>query len=275
MSYKIAYSKINNAGDLFNENIMDYFGKQYKKTSILSADLVMLGGMLSTLCLSKDLKMRLKQRAGSLICNTGKPLHVFGTGFLTDKVDGVYLRKNLNIHALRGKLTREKLQKDIGYEGSPVLADPGLLASEFVKNRAAGKHEIGFIPHFRELDLPVVKKIIDDDPHIYFIDITQPFQKVIEEIAGCEMIISSSLHGLIFADSLKIPNKHLKISGRIKGDLFKFRDYYSAFDLEDDPFAAGEGKIPSANEIADSYKIDPSKVDKKIEGLIKAFPRDL
>lgn len=273
--YKIAYAKVNNAGDLFNEALMDYFGVPFKKTDIIDASLVMLGGQLSTLILSEQLKLRIKQQVRCLMCDTDLPLHIWGTGFLIGDVHGRYLRKNLAVHALRGELTKAKLAEEIGYKGSPVLADPGLMACEFVKHSITVSHCIGFIPHFRELNLPVVKEIRDKWPELYFIDITQPYGKVLEDIKSCELIISSSLHGLIFADSLGVPNKHIVLSDKIKGDGFKFRDYYSSFGVEDEPFVIQNTEIPKEQEIYDSYKIEPKSVNAKVQGLIDSFPKDL
>ena len=292
--YKIAYANIKNAGDLFNEALMDYFGKEFVKTDIIDASLVMLGGQLSTLLLSSHLKMRLMQRVRCCMCDVNAPLHVWGTGFLVGDVQGQYLRKNLRIHALRGALTKAKLAKDLMYTpdtvsgsatsglpqaglvtGSPVLADPGLLACEFLHVSVDKEHKIGFIPHFRELDMPVVKEIIDRNPGLFFIDITQPYQKVFREIRSCETILSSSLHGLVLSDSLGVPIMHIVLSDRIKGSGFKFRDYYSAFGLEDTPYAVNGAVIPSEREIFDSYRIDSRSVDAKIQGLIDSFPMNI
>ena len=45
-------------------------------------------------------------------------------------------------------------------------------------------------------------------------------------IASCNFIISSSLHGLIAADSLNIPHVWMKISNKIIGGNWKFNDYF-------------------------------------------------
>ena len=50
--------------------------------------------------------------------------------------------------------------------------------------------------------------------------------KIAELIASCEFIISSSLHGLIAADALNVPNVWMKISNGIIGGNWKFNDYF-------------------------------------------------
>jgi pyruvyltransferase len=49
----------------------------------------------------------------------------------------------------------------------------------------------------------------------------------INELASCDYILSSSLHGLILSDAYGIPNKWISISNNLSGREFKFKDYYS------------------------------------------------
>lgn len=49
---------------------------------------------------------------------------------------------------------------------------------------------------------------------------------VIEQIASCDYIASSSLHGLIVAEAYGIPNLWLEISGKLLGGHFKFHDFF-------------------------------------------------
>ena len=51
-------------------------------------------------------------------------------------------------------------------------------------------------------------------------------------IASCNFIISSSLHGLIAADSLNIPHVWMKISNKIIGGNWKFNDYFLSMNKE-------------------------------------------
>jgi pyruvyltransferase len=60
---------------------------------------------------------------------------------------------------------------------------------------------------------------------------------VLKEIDKCEYIISSSLHGIVFADSLDIPCGWFYIGEDLpKSKQFKFKDYNSALQREQKPF---------------------------------------
>ncbi|HQA91106.1 MAG TPA: hypothetical protein PK316_15725, partial [Sedimentisphaerales bacterium] len=66
---------------------------------------------------------------------------------------------------------------------------------------------------------------------------------------ACECVLSSSLHGLIVADAFGVPNAWLKLSDKVRGNDFKFRDYYSVYDLD-------EKVIPLRIEQVDRHAID-------------------
>lgn len=57
-------------------------------------------------------------------------------------------------------------------------------------------------------------------------------QTVLEEICSCQYIVSSSLHGLIIADSYNIPNGRIKLNELDDSNDYKFKDYYSSLNEE-------------------------------------------
>lgn len=138
------------------------------------------------------------------------------------------------------------------------------------------KYNIGIIPHFKEQDHPLVKKLHDYYDNSIVIDLTEPPKTVVETIGSCEYILSSSLHGLIVADSFHIPNMHIlfyPMGERILGDGYKYADYYSSFDLEDQPYMIDSMKFPTVEDIRYHYKIEDTVVEEKKDQLICVFPR--
>lgn len=165
---------------------------------------------------------------GSILHLIQKPLFrgsVWGTGFIEPPQDSAAF-SHARIHAVRGHLTREILGCDAGL---PV-GDPGLLADTLIP-RPEKKYPLGLVPHFTDAGNPLVQQLLRRYPRIALIDVMQPVTDTIAKIAQCHAVLSSSLHGLIVADSFGIPSHWLKLSDNLIGGDFKFRDYYSIFGI--------------------------------------------
>jgi hypothetical protein len=67
------------------------------------------------------------------------------------------------------------------------------------------------------------------------IDVRREPEAVFRDVAACESILSSSLHGLITADSFGIPSAWIELSSKVLGDGFKFRDYFSSIGIRHEP----------------------------------------
>lgn len=133
-----------------------------------------------------------------------------------------------DVIALRGALSLQGAALAAG--AAPRLADGGLLCSMFAKKRPK-KFKLGVIPHYFHANSAVVRQIVASSPEITLIDICGDPHDIVETIGRCEAIVSSSLHGLITADALEIPNAWVTIEGEreVGGGAFKYRDYYSVF----------------------------------------------
>lgn len=153
--------------------------------------------------------------------------HIVGCGFQNDNrpsnTDGTtYL-------AVRGKLSKKRLE-DVGIKLSNNIkfVDPGLLVSKMYDfGEVTKKYKIGIIPHY--VDEKHIKEKYNDKYKIISMK-TSDIQKVCREIKECEIILSSSLHGIIFSHSLGVPAYHIELSKLQQGDNFKFKDYYSCYD---------------------------------------------
>jgi len=103
-----------------------------------------------------------------------------------------------------------------------------------------------------------------------------PVADVVAEISKCEAVLSSSLHGLVVADSFGIPNRRAVASDLLTGGDYKFRDYYSAFGISPASFDLRTTRFGD-NDIADihaNYKIQIGDVEQKQKALIEAFPKE-
>jgi pyruvyltransferase len=61
---------------------------------------------------------------------------------------------------------------------------------------------------------------------VRLIDMQDPIEEVIDRIAACELVASSSLHGLIASHAYSIPAFWIKFRPLLSGDDSKFHDYF-------------------------------------------------
>ena len=269
---KLSYAPLYNAGDLFNKDLVEKLsGKEVLNSKMFNADMIAIGGALIGAQYSGGFSRRICQWVlGGIYGN--KPLYVWGSGFFKDDNESPLYRKNLKVCALRGQKTQEKLSRLTGVKYDVPLADAGLLADMFADMQVEKKYEIGLIPHMSQLEDPAIKRILGMDG-VHLIDIRRTAKQVIDDIAQCECILSSSLHGLIFADSLHIPSMHILGSQALYGGNFKFEDYYSSFGLVDKPFVLEGGSLPDKKMIIENYCVPAEMVEVKKRQLIESFPR--
>jgi hypothetical protein len=151
---------------------------------------------------------------------------VWGAGLMHDKSPGRGIHR---YHAVRGELTARLA----GAKDGVVLGDPGLLVNLLFPHFAdvPKRWDIGIVPHHIDQGSPSVAELSERLPGCHTIDILSGTQEFLAELAACRQVLSSSLHGLIAADAFGIPNAWITISDQIRGDGFKFRDYYTAFKL--------------------------------------------
>lgn len=157
-------------------------------------------------------------------------IHVWGTGFiaLQAPVSGYHY-----YHAVRGHETAALIKNT----SITAFGDPGLLVDRLLPNyeNINKQYAIGLIPHYKDQDNPQLQAFIERMPHTIFIDVLAEPLDFLRQVASCEFILSSSLHGLIVADAFQIPNAWIELSQLVRGEQFKFRDYYSVFEIVPKP----------------------------------------
>lgn len=127
------------------------------------------------------------------------------------------------ISGVRGPLTASILERQ-GLRSRYVFGDPGLFASKFFPRSESANTEIGIIPHYIDMNSPWVQSCRDQG--LTIIDVLAPLDEFFKNLQQCAIILSSSLHGLIFAHSYEIPAVWIELSDQVVGRGFKFFDYY-------------------------------------------------
>lgn len=183
---------------------------------------------------------RQSQPAGNAVVGLGSILHfatagdiIWGTGVVPKRFPPPALRwwsqlrrvvaPSWDIRAVRGPLTRKFLIEQLGVGCPEVYGDPALLLPEILphKNRHS-QRAYGVIPHYR--DLPIV-----DDPNVC--NPLRPWEDVLDFILECDLVIASSLHGLIVAEAFGIPARwlhHTSLPSADSEGTYKYADYYTS-----------------------------------------------
>lgn len=159
---------------------------------------------------------------GSILQRCNRNSIVWGSGFISKESKCIVKPKI--VYSVRGPLTRELLiEQDV--ECPKIYGDPALLLPLIYKSNLKKKYKIGVIPHYVDKNNTWLKKI--KNKTLKIIDIqNQNIEGFIDSVCECEIIISSSLHGIIVSDTYGIPSLWVEFSKNVKGDGFKFRDYY-------------------------------------------------
>lgn len=159
---------------------------------------------------------------GSIIPPSSPNSEIWGSGIIKETNYINVIPKK--IHSVRGPLTREIFLKN-GIDCPEVYGDPALLYPRFYNPKIEKKYKYGVIPHYVDQNSPWVNKQKERDD-VLIINILDPINKVVDDIKQCEIILSSTLHGIICADSYNIPSYWVELSDKVIGDGFKFRDYF-------------------------------------------------
>jgi len=208
-----------------------------------------------------------------------------------------------NVTATRGPLSERLLtgkpEGTVGVYGDPVW----LLPRFYAPPTAVKKWKLGVIVHLselsdrdteahlkQELQRYAIPESLKDDIHL--INTVTPISMTsikdkIDEILACERIVSTSLHGIVFAESYGIPCLHFPTHGPNQGlnvrkldancDLdLRFIDLYRGLGLEELPvYTQDRHQITDWNDLMGA--IDRTWVPKTFnaQALLDAFPLDL
>eukprot|EP00048_Salpingoeca_helianthica_P021193 m.10879 g.10879 ORF g.10879 m.10879 type:complete len:724 (+) comp5687_c0_seq1:165-2336(+) len=177
--------------------------------------------------------------------------------------------KRTTITALRGPLGCAALKKEGVLKCGEGVGDPALFAPvvwPWLRPSANPKHARCYIPHhFDEVFVPMATSL----GYNVILSSQSPI-KVAEAMMQCAHVVSSSLHGLIFADAFGIPATWLRnVSSPVAEEgVLKYRDHF-----------ASTGRVVTPTEsLADPPtpipRLAPEKLKRLLFGLIDSFPYD-
>jgi len=204
---------------------------------------------------------------GSMLPQATAMSSVWGTGAMGPLVVGA--PKAENIHALRGPLTAIALRDSGVAVGDVPLGDPAFLApSLFGLARNMRGTRIGVAAHYRDRFHPIVQRLLQSEESVDLNVHAEP-REFIRAMTECRAVISSSLHGLIFAEAIGIPNLWIKLGDEIAGGSFKFTDWFATT-----KWPQLRPCFPSENDNAASLARQAELHESKIDSaaLAAAFP---
>ncbi|MDA7759030.1 polysaccharide pyruvyl transferase family protein [Amylibacter sp.] len=237
--YRSSTGKLNFGDELSPEIVSFVSGRRVRRVSRNQCDLIAIGSILDKQC---SLQNKFQNKIRLII---SRPVFVWGSGLISDKQK----RKPAFIPlALRGKLTKNNLS--LGPELDIPLGDPALFVSQMICHKLK-RCGIGIVPHYTDKGHPLIS-YFNNIPNVKIIDVERGGSEVCREIASCDFILSSSLHGLVIADAFNIPNYQIRLFDKLKGRNFKFRDYHTALNRKD----TNEFDIFRYKDITDLKKIE-------------------
>lgn len=188
----------------------------------------------------------------------GSGVHTFKT--IKDIMSQNRYRK-YDIRAVRGPVT-ESILKTCGYECPQVYGDPAILMKEIYMPCNIKKNiDISAILHIDHTNLQRIEGV-------HYIDMnTSDYKSVINEIVASKKIISSSLHGIILAETYGVPA--IFLADGMKNELLKFYDWY---------YSTQRMNVYVAETLEEAIQMQPMplpQLDMMRRNLKETFPYDL
>jgi pyruvyltransferase len=186
---------------------------------------------------------------GSILKFCNENSIIIGTGFIDENDDlgscnfnkltnKIYHKPN-KIILVRGPKTRNKLIK-MGIPCPENYGDPLILFPLIYNNISITeiKNKIGLIPHYidyNNVNSNLLKNNLKNKNYdVELIDIMTglDYKPFIDKILSCEIIISSSLHGIIMGIIYKKKVIFTEFSDKVIGNKFKFFDFFESINIK-------------------------------------------
>lgn len=187
---------------------------------------------------------------GSIMHQVRNHCVVWGTGILSRSNNA---DDRADYRAVRGPLSAQ-LVASRGGRPPAVFGDPGLLIPRWIPEPSK-RFRLGIVPHYAHYHQAV--RAYGREEGVSIVDVRGEVEPVTAQIAECEAVASSSLHGLVVACAYGIPHLHLDFGGRIGGDGVKFRDFYEGIGARVPTPVVCRERAPSCAELVSRMREAP------------------
>ena len=202
---------------------------------------------------------------GSIIGTGSFDATVWGSGVHTvNNVAKIAKYKKIikyDIRALRGPITKD-VMKSFGYNCDDVVfGDPAILMPYIYTTKQVKKYEVCVVDHYYN------KTELSSDDMIVISANTTDYKSFIDTLVSSKKVISSSLHGIIIAESYGIPA--LFLCEGMEHQLMKYYDWY---------YSTGRYNVRIVHSIREGLATDPMELpdlSSLRKGLLNSFPYDL
>jgi len=201
---------------------------------------------------------------GSVITAGIQNCTVWGSGILYTTLGYRLKNRKLDIRSVRGPMTRMVLI-EYGYDVPEIYGDPAIFMPEiYFPHNIKKQYKYGIVSHKNGSKHLDDLSLLDNDYKL--IDIkTNDYKVFINDLLSVEYVISTSLHGIILAESYGIS----AILVQPEFSLFKYYDWYCG---------TGRAKFPmlqSLKELKTTDFLSVPDLKELRDNLRNTFPYDL
>lgn len=229
---------------------------------------VIVNHMLSLKGISPDKCVKEKKHlyaVGSVLTAGIQDATVWGSGILNATLTYRLANRKFDIRAVRGPFTRAILI-DYGYTAPDIYGDPAIIMPEIYNpDNVVKTHKYGVIMH-KDYIVNESENAAIYNSYTKVLNIkTDDYKFFIEELKSVEIVISSSLHGIILAEVYGVPAILLKP----QVDILKYYDYY---------YGTGRMHFPIANTVSEAHHLKPADIPdftNMVNQLKETFPYDM
>jgi hypothetical protein len=164
---------------------------------------------------------------GSIMSMATPESTIWGTGIITPEEYLAPLERG-QIRAVRGKKTAELLRRAGIPLGDIPLGDPGIFAADILARENLGApaapRKIAVVPHHSSISNPFYQRLRHSN-EVCLVNVCDDGLLPLQQIAEADIVVSESLHGLIFAESFG--KKAVWVARDEDDPHFKYHDWFS------------------------------------------------